>query len=93
MRGMRHIGVLIGNALNADDQLGQKELQPFQDAKRCTMGEPELGRVLCEAPAALCGRPDGSKERQLKLTIGTAVAMQPKSKLLPQNWCDLRARN
>ena len=32
--GMRHIGVLIGNALSADDQLGQKELQPFQDALR-----------------------------------------------------------
>jgi putative ABC transport system substrate-binding protein len=32
--GMRHIGVLIGNASSADDQLGQKELQPFQDALR-----------------------------------------------------------
>jgi putative tryptophan/tyrosine transport system substrate-binding protein len=32
--GMRHIGVLIGNASSRDDQLGQKELQPFQDALR-----------------------------------------------------------
>lgn len=32
--GMRHIGVLIGNASSVDDQLGQKELQPFQDAMR-----------------------------------------------------------
>ena len=32
--GMRHIGVLIGNASSADDQLGQHELQPFQDALR-----------------------------------------------------------
>src|SRR5262249_3364455 len=32
--GMRHIGVLIGNASSADDQLGQQELQPFQDALR-----------------------------------------------------------
>ena len=31
---MRHIGVLIGNASSVDDQLGQKELQPFQDAMR-----------------------------------------------------------
>ncbi|MFZ1150342.1 MAG: ABC transporter substrate-binding protein [Xanthobacteraceae bacterium] len=31
---MRHIGVLIGNASSVDDQLGQKELQPFQDALR-----------------------------------------------------------
>jgi putative tryptophan/tyrosine transport system substrate-binding protein len=32
--GMRHIGVLIGNASSMDDPLGQKELQPFQDALR-----------------------------------------------------------
>ena len=32
--GMRHIGVLVGNASSVDDQLGQKELQPFQDALR-----------------------------------------------------------
>jgi putative ABC transport system substrate-binding protein len=31
---MRHIGVLIGNASSFDDQSGQKELQPFQDALR-----------------------------------------------------------
>ena len=30
--GMRHIGVLIGNASSVDDPLGQKELQPFLDA-------------------------------------------------------------
>lgn len=30
--GMRHIGVLIGNASSVDDPLVQKELQPFLDA-------------------------------------------------------------
>ena len=31
---MRHLGVLIGNSSSADDPLGQKELQPFQEAMR-----------------------------------------------------------